>query len=282
MTASASAITTSVGRLRRSSCFGHAFTVPRDHDLPRAALDGARTRSPAMHLDGRQRGGDGRCRGIGAALARRFHAAGAHVVVADVLGAVAGRRVARARRSPFTADVSTEDGNVGADRCAPSPRSDPIDLFFANAGMAIGTDLSDAGAGMGAGDARQRRRPPLGGEAPAATAGSRPGSGYFCSTASAAGLLAQIGSLGYTVTKRAAVAFAEWLSITYGDQRGPGQLPVPAGGQHRHAQRRRSAAARRGASAGVVLEPDEVADGRRRGDRRRALPVLPHPEVPST
>ena len=44
------------------------------------------------------------------------------------------------------------------------------------------------------------------------------GEGYFCSTASAAGLLAQIGSAPYTVTKRAAVAFAEWLSITYGDR----------------------------------------------------------------
>ena len=44
------------------------------------------------------------------------------------------------------------------------------------------------------------------------------GEGYFCSTASAAGLLAQIGSAPYSLTKHAAVAFAEWMSITYGDQ----------------------------------------------------------------
>ena len=43
------------------------------------------------------------------------------------------------------------------------------------------------------------------------------GDGYFASTASAAGLLAQIGSAPYTLTKRAAVAFAEYLAITYGD-----------------------------------------------------------------
>ena len=44
------------------------------------------------------------------------------------------------------------------------------------------------------------------------------GEGYIVSTASAAGLLANIGDASYTVTKHAAVALAEWLSITYGDR----------------------------------------------------------------
>ena len=44
------------------------------------------------------------------------------------------------------------------------------------------------------------------------------GSGYLVNTASAAGLLSHVGSATYAVTKHAAVAFAEWLAIAYGDR----------------------------------------------------------------
>lgn len=44
------------------------------------------------------------------------------------------------------------------------------------------------------------------------------GDGYIMNTASAAGLLTQVGSAPYAVTKHAAVSFAEWLSVTYGDR----------------------------------------------------------------
>jgi len=95
---------------------------------------------PAMQLDGANVVVTGGARGIGAALVRRFHAAGANVVVADVLDAspVAeplGRAVA------VHADVSTEAGNVALIDAAVAAFG-PVDLFFANAGLAIGTDLT--------------------------------------------------------------------------------------------------------------------------------------------
>ena len=58
-------------------------------------------------------------------------------------------------------------------------------------------------------------------------AGSSAARATSCSTASAAGLLSQIGSAPYAVTKHAAVAFAEWLSITYG-RRGVRVSPASA------------------------------------------------------
>ena len=108
------------------------------------------------------------------------------------------------------------------------------------------------------------------------------GEGYFCSTASAAGLLAQIGSAPYTVTKRAAVAFAEWLSITYGDAGVRVSCLCPQGvntdmlkaADDRGGVGAGAAVVR---SAGLVLEPEEVAEIVARGDRRRAVPDPPPP-----
>ena len=109
------------------------------------------------------------------------------------------------------------------------------------------------------------------------------GEGYFCSTASAAGVLAQIGNLPYSVTKHAAVAFAEWLSITYGDRGITGVLPVPDGGQHQHAGRGRRAGRRRAGNVvratSDVLEPEQVADVVVEGIRAERFLLLPHPDV---
>ena len=116
------------------------------------------------------------------------------------------------------------------------------------------------------------------------------GEGYFVFTASAAGLLTQLNSAPYAVTKHALVALAEWLSITYGDQ-GIGvsclcpqavstslgetsrrQVPAAAGPAPG------SGGARQAAVDGV-LTPGEVAAGVLEGIASERFLILPHPEV---
>jgi NAD(P)-dependent dehydrogenase (short-subunit alcohol dehydrogenase family) len=110
----------------------------------------------------------------------------------------------------------------------------------------------------------------------------RSGGGYFVSTASAAGLLTQIGSAPYAVTKHAAVAFAEWLAITYGDQGVKVSCLCPQG-VNTNLLRGSSSIDSAGASAvrlsGAVLEPEAVADAVVATIYAERFLVLPHPEV---
>jgi NAD(P)-dependent dehydrogenase (short-subunit alcohol dehydrogenase family) len=111
------------------------------------------------------------------------------------------------------------------------------------------------------------------------------GEGYFVSTASAAGLLTQIGDVVYSVTKHAAVAFSEWLSITYGD-RGlrvsclcPMGVNTPLLNMGLEMEDSHGLGARVVAAAGRVLEPEQVADEVVQAIREERFLILPHPEV---
>lgn len=104
------------------------------------------------------------------------------------------------------------------------------------------------------------------------------GEGYLLSTASAAGLLTQIGDLPYSVTKHAAVSVAEWLAVTYGDQGIKVSCLCPQGV-------RTDMIATDGLSsvetvvAQGVIEPEEVAAAVVQGLRDERFLILPHPEV---
>src|SRR3954470_22839191 len=111
------------------------------------------------------------------------------------------------------------------------------------------------------------------------------GEGYFVSTASAAGVLTQVGDAPYAVTKHAAVAFAEWLSITYGD-RGVRvsclcpmgvKTPLVMGGLELEGSM--GVPARIVQAAGELLEPDQVAGDVIDAMRDERFLILPHPEV---
>jgi len=238
-----------------------------------------------MELSGKHVVITGAASGIGAGLATRFHAEGANVVAADRDGDGAAQVAAaleQARRGSaisVTADVGSEAGNVALIEAA-TEQFGPIDLFFANAGIGGGTSLDTPEADWQRAydvniNAHRWAAKHLVPEWVAR------GEGYFCSTASAAGLLSQIGSAPYTITKHAAVAFAEWLSITYGDQgiRVSCLCPQGVNTDMLRGSEQLGGGASVVRSAGVVMEPEEVADIVAEAIAAERFLILPHPQV---
>lgn len=228
--------------------------------------------------------------GIGAALCRRFAAGSPRVVVVADLDGDAAERVAAEVRAIGGAgtvvaravDVADE-AQVGALVAAVEMEHGVIDLFCANAG--IGT-----GAGVEATDAEWAQIWQVNVMAHVYAARAllpawlERGSGYLVTTASAAGLLTNLGDAPYTATKHAAVGLAEWLSITYGDRgvtvsclcpQGV-RTPLLFGGAGSPAD---GALATEVVKAQRVLEPEEVADVVVDGIRAEDFLILPHPEV---
>ena len=117
------------------------------------------------------------------------------------------------------------------------------------------------------------------------------GEGYLVITASAAGLLTQLGSAPYAVTKHAAVAFAEWISITYGDRgiRVSALCPQAFSSNLMATSRREagtSALPETGAGGGSaqaavdgVLTSEQVAQCALDGIATEQFLMLPHPDV---
>jgi len=267
--------------------------VPPSPDARPSPVPERAFRSPydaPMQLSDRVAVVTGAGRGIGRALAMRFQRAGTRgVVVADLLPDDVAQTVAEMNTErPGSAlgvvcDVSTPQGNAQLIAEAEAAFG-PIDLFFANAGIGAGTDLDTTD------DVWERV---LQVNTMSHVYAARilvpgwvaRGEGYFCSTASAAGLLSQIGSAPYSVSKHAAVAFAEWLSITYGDRgvRVSCLCPMGVNTMLLNGPPAAGAVDNVGAAtvkmAGAVLEPETVADVTLEAIEAERFLVLPHPEV---
>lgn len=226
----------------------------------------------------------GGARGIGYALADRFLAEGAAgVAVVDLdagdASAAAERLAGRHgdRALGLAADVSDEEA-VRSVVAATEERFGPVDLYAANAG--IGT-----GQGIEADLATWDRIWQVNVMAHVVAARTvvpgmlERGGGTFLSTASAAGVLAQIGDAGYSVTKHAAVAFAEWLAITYGDRGLRVACLCPQGVNTDLLKAAMGGAAIETVRAQGVIEPEEVADAVVEALAEGRFLVLPHPEV---
>jgi NAD(P)-dependent dehydrogenase (short-subunit alcohol dehydrogenase family) len=233
-----------------------------------------------MELTGKNIVVTGAAGGIGAALARRFHAGGANVVLSDRDG-LAAVKDQLPGSIEVIADIGTEAGNIHLIKAAEEAFG-PIDLFFANAGVGLGGDPMapeehwETSMNVNFHAHRWAARHLL-------PEWLERGEGYFCSTASAAGLLAQIGSATYSVSKHAAVAFAEWLSITYGDRGLRVSCLCPQGVNTNMLNASDGLGNASGGdvvrAAGAVLEPADVADMVAAAIEREQFLILPHPEV---
>ncbi len=236
--------------------------------------------------------------GIGQALCERFAAEGATAVVvadrdeqganevASALAAASQTQAAPATQVTAAAlDVSDESAvnQLVQDTVATHGR---IDVFVSNAGYATQGGLEVANE-----EIERMFDVHVMAHVYAARAAIphmvANGGGYLLNTASAAGLLTQLGSLQYTITKAAAVSLGEFLAITYGDRGVRVSMLCPQavetnilanspdnlGGQ----QNERGTP---GAAAGDgVLQPSELADSVIEAMREERFLVLPHPEV---
>jgi NAD(P)-dependent dehydrogenase (short-subunit alcohol dehydrogenase family) len=232
-----------------------------------------------MELTGKHVVVTGAGSGIGRACARRFASEGAQVVVADLrlepVQAVADEIGGLAVQTDVSQEAQIKELIARA-----RDRGGPIDLFFSNAGV--------PGPGGGPEAPNDELQATWEINVMAHIWAARElipamverGEGYLLSTASAAGLLTQVSALAYSITKHAAVALAEWLSITYADAgikvsclcpqavRTPmldlaledpiGAAPLLAGG---------------------LLEPEDVASAVVEGIRDERFLILPHEEV---
>ncbi len=223
--------------------------------------------------------------GIGAAFARAAKREGArHVVVADLDGAAAAAVAAEIDGSSFEIDVRDESAIVDLVRQTEDTQG-PIDLFFSNAGYVTVAGVEDSNERIQHMWEVHVMSHIYAARAVLPSMIAR-GEGYLLSTASAAGLLSQIGSMSYSITKSAAVSLAEFLSITHHHQGIGVSVLCPQAVatnivRNSPDERLRSSDGIEGgvAAGDGVLTSDEVADACLEAVRTGKFHVLPHPEV---
>ena len=215
--------------------------------------------------------------GIGKALALRFGKEGAYVVVSD-LNENAAQQVADLIQGLAVACDVTKETDVQnlVARC--EAHFGPVDLFCSNAGVFFGeTDLATSAENKQWQSCWDIHVMAHVYAARAVLPGMiARGEGYLLNTASAAGLLSQIGDAAYSATKHAAIGFAESLAITHGDDGinvsviCPQYVATPMLGYADDAERPKTTG---------LISPDQVADAVIKGIAKERFLILPHPEV---
>lgn len=239
-----------------------------------------------MELAGKVAVVTGGASGIGRALCRRFAFEGATVVVADVDAPGAASVAQEIKGVAVPGDMSVE-ADVLALIDAARLSFGRIDLFCANAGILTGSRTDDPAAVIGPGapneDWERMWRVNVLSHVYAARAlvplMLEQGAGHILVTASSAGLLTMFGNAPYSVTKHAAVAFAEWLAITYGDQGLRVSCLCPQLVRTDMLAPAMSSNTQQALTNLGVIEPEQVADEVVEGLRAERFLILPHPEV---
>ena len=241
-----------------------------------------------MELDGKVAIVTGGASGIGQALASQMATHGARIVVGDLDEAGAQSTVSAIRSAGGTAVAlranAADESDIEALIALAGQEFAPVDIYVANAGV-IGRP------GLGAENDWDvildvNLRAHIRAARLLVPQWRSAGSGYFVSVASAAGLLTQLGAAGYAVSKHAAVGFAEWLAITYGDDGIGVSCVCPLGVETPLLQTIRGLDdpdAQLGASAieqsAEVISPPDVAEATIEAMRSGQFMVLPHTEL---
>jgi len=212
--------------------------------------------------------------GIGRAIAEMFIAEGAKVAISDLQ--TPNETAAEIGAIAFACDVTNGEAVQNFIDMAEAANG-PIDIFVSNAGVGFGDPAHAAGASdenwelswqvnvMSSVHASRALLPGM----------KERGKGRFVITASAAGLLAQIGSASYTATKHAAVGFAESLAIRHWDQGIKTHCICP---QYVRTNMTKGMAMAEGHQDGLI-EPSDVAAALKVAIEEDRFMVLSHPIV---
>jgi len=215
--------------------------------------------------------------GIGEGLCRRFKQEGAkNIIVADIVESDAQRVASEIGGIPRTIDV-TDESQIQALIQKIETDIAPIDIFCSNAGI-LCTDPDHAASSpnedwdrlwkvnvLAHVFAARHMLPHM----------LKRGNGYLLNTASAAGLLSQLGSAPYSVTKHASIGFAESLAIAHGDQGIKVSIICPQAVRSKMTLDIDTGLAKSAAGDGV-LEPEQLAETVMQGIKEEQFLILPH------
>jgi NAD(P)-dependent dehydrogenase (short-subunit alcohol dehydrogenase family) len=214
--------------------------------------------------------------GIGEAMARRFAREGARAVMVADLDGEAAARVARDIGGTAARVNVAQEQELASLVSETIARHGQIDLFCSNAGVSIGQGLETTDAGWEKAWSVNLMSHVYAARAVVPHMLER-GEGYLLQTASAAGLLS-ISDASYAVTKHGAVAFAEWLAITYGDRGIKVSCFCPMGVRTNMLLGSVSQVDQPALLAGAVA-PEDAAEAIVNGLEAERFLILTHPEV---